>query len=445
MEARVPPGSNRADMSHRGHPWRISDCGLRVGDASRIRNCRCGGSIYLHVLASSLLITILGLGALAAVRLQMRSTRLARDCAEARACAVSAIEVGMLLIKQNPDWRTAWPNGAWWNNKELGAGQFTLQGTDPGDGVLSDSAYEPLVLTGIGTRGSASHMAQVTLVPNIKPLAALSTCLCASGLVRINGGKRITAIGASISTNGQLDNDSVIDGSAEAQSIDHTGTITGTLTVPGALRPMPEAGVFTSYINKATAVPYAATIEKVVLAPGCNPLGPTDPNGLYVIDTGGGDLTLRNSRIYGTLIIRAAGRTVTVDEAILMQNYRADFPVLLVEGELIIKPNSVVGSLSESVCNTNFNPVGAPYSGATDSDTTDQYPDEIRGLVHVKGSLRLQQTARIVGVVICEGTVTCEDTNTIVYDAGLYTDPPAGYTYVDGMKVSPGSWQQVVQ
>jgi len=208
---------------------------------------------------------------------------------------------------------------------------------------------------------------------------------------------------------------------------------------------MPSATVFADYISKATAVPYAATIEKVVLAPGCNPLGPTNPNGLYVIDTGGHDVTIRDSRICGTLIIRAAGHNVTVDEAILMQNHRSDFPVLLVEGALIIKPNSVVGSLSESACNTNFNPVGAPYSGITDSDTTDQYPDEIRGLVHVKWSLRLQQTARVVGVVICEGTVACEDTNTIVYDAGLSANPPAGYTYVDGMKVSPGSWQQVVQ
>jgi hypothetical protein len=439
-------------MSHKACPLRIADCGLWIRLTSLIRNPksaignrRRGGSIYLHVLASSLLIVVLGLGALAAVRLQMRSARLARDGAEARACAVSAIEVGLLQIKQNPAWRTAWPDGVWWNNKELGAGQFTLQGTDPGDGVLSDSAYEPLVLTGIGTRGSATHLAQVTLVPNIKPLAALGTCLCASGLVKVDASRRITAIGACIATNGQLDNDSVIDGSAEAQSTDHTGTTTGTLTVPGTSRPMPGATVFADYISKATAVPYAATIERVVLAPGCNPLGPTDPNGLYVIDTGGHDVTIRDSRICGTLIIRAAGHNVTVDEAILMQNYRPDFPVLLVEGDLIIKSNSMVGSLSESACLTNFNPVGAPYGGTTDSDTTDQYPDEIRGLVHVKGSLRLQQTARIVGVVICEGTVTCEGTNTIVYDAGLSANPPMGYTYVDGMKVSPGSWTQVVQ
>jgi len=421
----MPIVSDRIDMSH----------GTR----------RSGGSIYLHVLASSLLITILGLGALASVRVQTRSIRLTRDGAEARAHAVSAIELGMLQIKQNANWRLLVPNGAWFSNRELGGGRLTLEGTDPVDGVLTDSVYDPVVLTGTGTRGNASHTAQVTLVPNVKPLAALSTCLCASGLVKTNGGKRVAAVGACISTNGQLDNDGVIDGSAEAQSIDHTGTITGTLTVPGTSRPMPSATVFTDYTSKATAVPYAATIENVVLGPGCNPLGPTDPNGLYVITTNNNDLTLRNCRIYGTLIIRATGRTVTVDEAVLMQNYRSNFPVLLVEGDLTLKFNSAVGSLSEPARDTNFNPTGAPYGGVTDSDKTDQYPDEIRGLVHVKGNLRLQQTARIVGVVICEGTVTCEDTNTIVYDAGLYANPPWDYTYVDVMKVSPGTWKQVVQ
>ena len=347
-------------------------------------------------------------------------------------------------MKQNPNWRTAWPNGTWLDNKELGAGRFTLQGTDPEDSSLSDSAYEPLVLTGRGTKGIARHKAQVTLVPIVKPLAALSTCLLASGQITNTANKQITVVGAPLSTNGDLKNNGTIDGSAEAQSVSATGTITGTLTVPGTSKPMPDAGVFTDYISKATSVPYAATIEKVVLAPGCNPLGPTDPNGLYVINTNGGDFTLKNSRVYGTLIIRAAGKTVTIDNTVFLQNYRSDFPVLLVEGNLIVKPKSTTLVLSEEAQNANFNPVGAPYNGTTDSDKIDQFPNEIRGLIHVKGSLELGDTARIVGVVICEGTVKGGGANTIVYDASLSANPPKGYTYVDGMKVSPGSWKQVV-
>jgi hypothetical protein len=438
MEVRALMASSRTKMSHEFRPW-------RMGGAGCIRRRRYGGSVYLYVLASSLLVTILGLGSLAAVRIQMRSTRLARDSAEARACAVSAIELGLLQIKQNSSWRTTYPNGTWLDNKELGAGRFTLQGTDPVDGVLSDSAYEPLLLTGIGTQGSARHKTQVTLVPIIKPLAALSTCLRASGQVQVMLNRRITALGAPISTDGPLANSGTVDADVQAQSIDPVGSISGSRAVPGPSMSLPDAATFTDYISKATSVPYAATIEHLVLGPGCNPLGTTDPNGLYVINTGGHDFTLRDSRIYGTLIIRAAGHTVTIDEAIFMQSYQPNFPVLLVEGNLVLKPNSLTGSLSESSCNTNFNPLGAPYNGATDSDKTDQYPDEIRGLVHVKGTLTLQGTARIVGVVICEGTVSCDGTGiTIVYDPSLYANPPQGYTYVDGMKVSPGTWKQVV-
>ncbi len=402
------------------------------------------GSIYVHVLVSSLLVTIIGLGALTAVRIEMRSARLTRNYAEARVCAISALELGLLHVRQDPSWRTTWSSGTWLDDKPLGGGRFTLLGIDPQDNLLDDSESDPLVLTGTGTRGIARHTAQVTLVPVISPLEALNTCLHASGLVQVKAGKQIIAVGAPVSTNGQLDNDGTIDGNAEAQSVDHTGTITGTLTVPAPSKRMPDATVISEYISKATAVPYTGTIDKAVLTAGCNPWGPTDPNGLYVLDTGGNDLIIKNSRIHGTLVVKTGSKTLTLDNAVFCQSYRSEFPVLLVQGNLIIKCSSADTVLSESVNSTNYNPLGAPYEGIADGDMLDQYPNEIRGLVHVEGTLRLQQTARIAGAVICNGTAYGEETNTIIHNAGLYACPPNGYTYVSGMKISPHSWKQVV-
>jgi len=402
------------------------------------------GSIYLHVLASSLLTTILGLGALLAVRIQVQSARLHRDGAEARACAASAIEVGLLCIKQDSSWRTTWPNGAWLENKPLGEGRFSLEGVDPVDGALSDSPYEPVVLTGTGTRGAARHKAQVTLVPVIRPLEALSTCLHGSDLIRINNTRRLTVVGAPLSANGQLTNNGTLDGSAEVDTANPVGAITGTLTAPAPAKPMPVATLITDYASRATSIPYTGDIDKAVLAPGCNPWGPTDPNGLYVLDTGGNALTIRNTRIHGTLIIRAPNKTVTLEGAMHCQNHQSYFPVLLVEGNLVIKCNSADAVLSEAVNATNYNPIGAPYGGAYDTDASDTYPNEIRGLIHAKGTLTLQQTARIVGTIVCEGAITCDGTNTIVHDPGLSACPPNGYRYVDGMAISPGSWKQVV-
>ena len=413
--------------------------------ASTSRRAYRRGSIYLYVLASSLLLTILGLGSLAAVRVQVRAARLARDGAEVRAGATSAIELGRLYVKQNSTWRTAMPHGTWMNNRELGDVTFTLQGTDPVDGVLSNSVYDPVVLTATATHGIASHMVQVTLVPVVKPLAVLTSCLTASGQINIVAGYQMTVVGAPLSTNAILRNNATIDGNAEAQNAPMPGTVTGTLTVPGPTKPMPDASVLTWYAGEATTVPYAAIMEKFVLGPGCNTLGPTDPNGLYVIDTSGRDLTLRNCRIYGTLIVLAGSKKVTIDGAVFMQNYRSDFPVLLVQGNVEFKLKSVTEVLSESACVANFNPTGAPYGGVTDADTSDAYPDEIRGLVHIQGDLTLWETTRIAGVVICDGAFTGNGQNTIAYDARLYANPPLKYISVDGMKVSPGTWKQVVQ
>lgn len=403
-----------------------------------------GGSVYLHVLASSVLVTIIGLAALAAVRIQTRSELRARDYAEARNCAVSAVELGLLFVTRDPAWRDSWTSGAWLSDKPLGDATFTLEGIDPQDGDLTDSDYEPLILTGTGTKGIARHKSQVTLVAVIKPLDALNTCLPAAGAITVLSGKSIAVSGAALSTNGTLDNAGTITGDAEADTVAQTGTITGTLTVPAEAKRMPEATVVSDYISKATVIPYTGTIDKQVLSPGSNPWGTADPNGIYFLDTGGEALLIQNSRIHGTLIVDTGGNTLTLDSAVFLHACGSDYPVLIVNGNAELKFKSDTLSLSESAHSANFNPFGASYEDVWDDDTLDEYPNEIRGLVHIEGTLDLQDTARVVGVIICEGTVTCGGFNAIIHDPGLYTSPPEGYTFVERMTVSPGSWKQVV-
>ena len=118
--------------------------------------------------------------------------------------------------------------------------------------------------------------------------------------------------------------------------------------------------------------------------------------------------------------------------------------MLIVIGELHIKLKSGEIPLSEEALLTNFNPPGVPYLGQMDDDTDDNYPNEVQGLIHVTKRLKLFETARIVGAIICGDKVDGHGDNVIVHDPGLYASPPVGYTYVDGMKVSPGSYQRVV-
>jgi hypothetical protein len=411
----------------------------------RLHKPKRRASTYIMVVASSMMVTIIGLASMFAVRVQRRSAEMTKDCAEARLCAESAVELGLLFVKDQ-NWRSTWPNGTWLSDQQLGSGSFTLAGIDPRDSDLADSRLEPLVLTGTGAKGLARHKTQLVLVPVIKPLEALNTCLHASGLIHVRGGRRITAFGAPISTNGNLDNEGTIAGDAEALVVVRAGIITGTLTVPAPGKNMPDSQLISDYISKATVVPFTDMIDNRVLAPSYNPWGPTNPDGVYFIDTGNNDLTIKNSRIHGTLIVRTAGKTLKLEEAVLMENYRSDYPVLIVDGKAEIKYKSAEKTLSETARATNYNPPWAPYEGQWDFDQFDEYPNEIRGLVHVRGELKLLETARIRGAVICEGMVTCDGANNpITHDARLYASPPEGYTYVAGMKISPGSYKQVVE
>jgi hypothetical protein len=391
-----------------------------------------------------MMLTTIGLGALFAIRVQRRSTQITQDMAEARLHAQSAIELGLLFVQTNSNWRSTWSNGTWISEQSLGNGTYSLNGVDPDDGDLADSEYDPLALTGVGACGIARHQTQVTLVPDIMPLEALNTCIHTSGLLKITGGSLIRAIGAPISTNGMLDNDEIIDGDAEANSIDTMKTITGTLTVPAAQKSMPDPNVISDYIDKATVVPFTGDIDKQVLTPTYNPWGPTNADGVYFIDTGDTDLLIKSTRILGTLIVRLGTKRLSLDNAVFIQNYRSDYPALIIEGDMEMKHHSFSETLSEAAMSTNYNPPGAPYEGQSDSDMVDEYPDEVQGLVHVTGLLKLNDTARVKGTIIGEVSVECASKNTIIHNPSLYAIPPEGYTYVAGMKVSPGSCKQVV-
>ena len=130
------------------------------------RERRRRGSVYIAGWGAAVIVTIIGLSALLAGRLQHRRTREAGDLAEARFHALSAIDWGLLVVKQNPaTWRTIMDTagGSQPMEQALGAGSFRLEATDPVDGNLTDNTTDTVVLTGIGFRGQARYKLQVRL------------------------------------------------------------------------------------------------------------------------------------------------------------------------------------------------------------------------------------------------------------------------------------------
>ncbi|OPX21907.1 MAG: hypothetical protein B1H04_05865, partial [Planctomycetales bacterium 4484_123] len=204
------------------------------------RHCR-PGSAYFAVLGAAMLVTVLGLSALLAARVQNRSDQWSHDVAKSRLYALSAVHLGLLYISRDPDWRTNWPNGTWIAGQGINDGSFDLKVVDPGDGNLSDSETDSVTVTGIGHCGNARHKMQVTLLPDIRALGALNTCLHAGGNITIKNGKTITLTGAALSTNADLANGGVVDGDVDAGSISQLGTITGTVTCPAEAKRLPDA------------------------------------------------------------------------------------------------------------------------------------------------------------------------------------------------------------
>jgi hypothetical protein len=160
-------------------------------------------------------------------------------------------------------------------------------------------------------------------------------------------------------------------------------------------------------------------------------------------------MTIRNTRLNGTLVILCPGKKVTIDNQVLLQPSRSDYPVLIVQGDLVLQYTTTGTPLSEAARGYNYNPPGAPYQGIADTDQADQYPSEIQGLVHVTGTLDVKHDGLVRGAVIGESTALTdaaryEENNTMVYTPSLFTNPPQGYT--TGVKMQPqsGSWKQVV-
>ncbi len=131
--------------------------------ASRKHRYRRRGSSYVFFMGTAMIVTIIGLSALMAVRIQRRGAEGSNALAAARFYAQSAIEHGFAMINQYPDWRTNLGSGFWFTNQDIHGGTYSLEAAfiDDGDGRPEN---DDLVLTGTGVHGPTTHRTQVMLI-----------------------------------------------------------------------------------------------------------------------------------------------------------------------------------------------------------------------------------------------------------------------------------------
>ncbi|HYE62603.1 MAG TPA: hypothetical protein VD997_11465 [Phycisphaerales bacterium] len=406
------------------------------------------GAIYLAVLGVSAIVAAMGVGLMYTVRLQGRRDALVADSTQARACAEAGVEIAAQLITSNSNWRTR-TNGTWVNAMALGPGSVTVEVTDPIDSNLANDTSQGVLIKATGRAGEATHILSVNASPRGTAISSLGMALAAQGPVRIDATRIVNLNGGTLSTNGVLRNEGTIQGAARCSSTDGASVATlGTTTGAAALQ-MPSSGIISSYITRATVINLGATatIQDVVLTPSFNSLGGgLNADGVYVINASGADLTIRSIRLMGTLIINNSGRKVIIEGPALMQPARSDFPTLLATGGIYYK-SSGLASLSESTEGCNFNPVGSPYLGDADGDTTDTYPSRFEGLMHAQEMVELDNNAVISGCVLAGASsdaVRIYGNVSITHSASLVSSPPIGYTSGGTPALVSGTWRQLV-
>lgn len=121
------------------------------------------GSVYLVVLGSALIVSVIGVSALVAVQTRQRASEGGRDFVATRYQAQAAVELGMLMVNENDAWREEQTDGEWYSAEPLGLGSFTLNVRDPADDDLQDGPCDGLILTGFGAQGPARYGLQVLM------------------------------------------------------------------------------------------------------------------------------------------------------------------------------------------------------------------------------------------------------------------------------------------
>jgi hypothetical protein len=420
------------------------------------------GSTYIMVLGTAMIITVVGMASVSIRRVRVRSAGETNSFAAARLLAFSGAEHATVRINADSDWRTTF-NGTT-VQQTVDGGSFSWRVIDPVDGDLTDDASEAATIVATGTHDDASYTLKLGVtVAGGASIEALSYAIVADADIDVKEDRTVIISGAPLACNDTVgvDEDAVLNADVIADSIDldDDAVITGTVTPLTESVSMPAAGLFDAYKAMATTISMASLgkggkMEKGLLSPTSNPWGATNPDGVYYIDTGGEDLEIKKFRVCGTLIIDPGGGKVKVGKggAVLMQNFRSDYPTLIVNGKLEVEMESGT-DLTEAAAETNLNPAGSPYEGGEDSDSSDSYPNEIHGLVHTFDETKLKSESILRGILICEDKVRIEGDVQVIYDPDLYSSPPEGYTDDGvggggggggGAEIEPGQWERQV-
>ena len=403
-----------ADAQRRPHPRR----------ARRPRRA----SVYVLVLATAAIATAAGLGGILIQRTRLRAASTNADIDAARLAAASGLEYALGRIDADPNWRTTIGAGAWLDAASLGNATLSVSVIDPEGDAIADDPLAPIVVQTLGRSGPARQAFDATIEFDAIPVTALQ-CAAYSGYFTYT---ELTTLAADAPVHSAGDMDALLATvNAPAEAV---GTVAGLTyfrgTSSGATpRTAPAASVVATWAALGTTIPYSTftsgTLRQRVIARGIAVGAVTNTSSdVFVVNCAGSALTIRDARIYGTLVVLNCSG-VTITSSVRIDPVTPGYPSLIVQGP--IRMQVATAALSESSNGVNFNPIAAPYLGAGDNDMTDTYPSGISGIVFATDDITIENSLSVTGTLITLDQLVVRKPLTITHDPNVLTAAAPGF------------------
>ena len=416
-------------------------------------------SAYVFVLGVALIVTVLGMGGLTLSRVTARTTSDANDWEAAGSLAFSATEQAMSYLNTAAaaapsSWRSGYVSGQTAFTQTMGRGQFSWAIKDEIDGNLSADYLRSFRIYGIGTVGNVKRVYSVQVSPGGSPLDVLRTAIHSSDVINFSnsgGSASSQAVNGPMSSNSSISLTGKMNGAIEAASTSGSATGTQTITAPSPAKTMPSTTVLNDLLTNATTLNYATTgntIQNCLLSPTSNPYGAPNASGVYAITLPvSKGLQITNCRIVGTLLVTGLGNnSLVINGLVTWEPPAGNTPLLIVSAPGI--DATITGSstwLTESSAGANLNPASTPFETRSNATMTDDFPPQLRGLIHIMagstGMLTIQNNAYIKGTVITDTPVKLKAQTTFIQDPQYYANPPFGYAVGDVLTEVPGTWK----
>ena len=393
------------------------------------------GSIYFLTLASSLVLVMAVMGLSFSIIQYRRTSRSNEQIDQAHIYAQLGIRHALFFTHQAPNWRNLLTSGDWMLDIPNGKSTYSVAGIDQGDGLLSNGDDSILLACMSNVNGIQRTITVQAEQPPLKILAYGVTC--GSDLDFNNDAHIIGDVTAN--GNIKMSGSSLITGNLEVTGvIDHPDQVSGTSSIGVEAKTFPNStDIVAYYTSLATTIPYQSSrYEEFLLSATNNPFGPTNANGVYLINCSNQKVEFKNCRIVATLILVNPKSDSDFNNGLNWQSPRPYYPALIVVNSLLTIQSD--RPLNEVDLNTDFSMFVESGLGSL----TDVYPNKITGLIYCTGELRLKKTVQVDGAIITEGLFGMWDNSVVNYFASLADNPPRMFkeSYLTPIQ---DTWQEV--